>query len=255
MINRTIATDSKVNSLDINDQWLYMRMLPFMDDYGRLTGKLFELKYQVIPSSKWTEDKIRDTLVKIESAGLIYFVEDEVIQFRGFHKNQKIGHKPATSLYPDIAELTDKGQQRSTKVIKESNNIIKDNISKSNKKYITRPKDLGMVTDYFKEKKIVSAKANAERFFNYYETNGWVQGASKKPIKNWKACVRTWNFEKDDKEVVLVEKICPVYHHEDGHDRIKIESNVIAHCKKCSSMLVTLSEWQMIKVQDEMSTN
>ena len=54
MINRTIATDSKVNSLDINDQWLYMRMLPFMDDYGRLTGKLFELKYQVIPSSKWS---------------------------------------------------------------------------------------------------------------------------------------------------------------------------------------------------------
>jgi predicted phage replisome organizer len=32
---------------------------------------------------------------------------------------------------------------------------------------------------------------NAEKFFDYYEANGWVQGKGK-PIKDWKACVRTW---------------------------------------------------------------
>ena len=32
---------------------------------------------------------------------------------------------------------------------------------------------------------------NAAHFLDYYATNGWVQGKGK-PIKDWKACVRTW---------------------------------------------------------------
>ena len=39
---------------------------------------------------------------------------------------------------------------------------------------------------------------DSERFFNYYEANGWVQGKSRKPIKDWKACIRTW--EQTDKK-------------------------------------------------------
>ena len=31
-----------------------------------------------------------------------------------------------------------------------------------------------------------------EAFVDFYETNGWVQGKQGKPIKDWKACVRTW---------------------------------------------------------------
>lgn len=32
----------------------------------------------------------------------------------------------------------------------------------------------------------------AGAFFDYYETNGWVQGAAKKPIRNWEAAARGW---------------------------------------------------------------
>jgi hypothetical protein len=31
---------------------------------------------------------------------------------------------------------------------------------------------------------------NAESFYNFYEANGWRVG--KNPMKDWKACVRTW---------------------------------------------------------------
>ena len=104
MLNRSISIDPKFNQLSIESQWLYMRMLPFMDDYGRMTGNLFELKFQVIPSSSWDVKRVENSLIRIVNAELIYWLKNDTIQFRGFHKNQKIGHKPANSLYPDITK-------------------------------------------------------------------------------------------------------------------------------------------------------
>ena len=92
MIMRTIATGEKLNSLKVDDQWFFMRMLPFMDDYGRMTGNLFELKFQVIPSSSWDVKRVENSLIRIVNAELIYWLKNDTIQFRGFHKNQKIGH-------------------------------------------------------------------------------------------------------------------------------------------------------------------
>jgi len=132
MLNRTIATDSRLNRLSVNDQWLFMRLLPFADDYGRLTGDVFEFKYQIIPSSNWSENRIKDTLKRIASTGLVEWVENYTIQLNGFFKNQKIGHRKAESLYPTIKELTEKGLERFGKVGKGRNNIIEYNISKSN---------------------------------------------------------------------------------------------------------------------------
>lgn len=48
---------------------------------------------------------------------------------------------------------------------------------------------------------------DAERFYDYYQSNGWVQGKSRKPIKDWRACVRTW--ERNTK--VCPEDTIPVY--------------------------------------------
>ena len=35
---------------------------------------------------------------------------------------------------------------------------------------------------------------DAEEFFNFYESKGWVIGKS--PMKDWKACIRTWERNK-----------------------------------------------------------
>ena len=56
------------------------------------------------------------------------------------------------------------------------------------------PENLDEVLNYFNEKSIPDDDYNAEKFFNHYEANGWVQGKGK-TIKNWKACVKTWNFQ------------------------------------------------------------
>ncbi len=35
-------------------------------------------------------------------------------------------------------------------------------------------------------------KIDPQRFVDHYTANGWVQGRQGKPVKDWKACVRTW---------------------------------------------------------------
>lgn len=42
-------------------------------------------------------------------------------------------------------------------------------------------------------------KVDAQRFYDFYTANGWVQGRSGKPIKDWRAAVRTWETNNTSK--------------------------------------------------------
>ena len=48
------------------------------------------------------------------------------------------------------------------------------------------------VTDYCRER---NNTIDPQDFLDHYEVNGWVQGRGK-PIKSWKACVRTWENQR-----------------------------------------------------------
>ena len=48
---------------------------------------------------------------------------------------------------------------------------------------------------YCEEKK---ASIDPQAFYDYYTKVGWVYGKNKLPIKDWKACVRTW--ERNNRE-------------------------------------------------------
>lgn len=49
--------------------------------------------------------------------------------------------------------------------------------------------DLQEVQSYFLEKQ--NTQTEAERFFNYFESNGWLVGG-KTQMKDWKAAARNW---------------------------------------------------------------
>lgn len=77
--------------------------------------------------------------------------------------------------------------------IKECNN--KNVLLGASKRKRFTPPTIEEVTAYIKEKDL---KIDPERFCDYYEANGWVQGKGK-PIKDWKAAARNWsrnNFSK-----------------------------------------------------------
>lgn len=72
---------------------------------------------------------------------------------------------------------------------KEKKRKQKDIIQKSNTtRALFQPPTVEEVKAYCEERK---NGIDPERFHDYYTANGWVQGKGK-PIKDWKACVRTW---------------------------------------------------------------
>lgn len=66
-----------------------------------------------------------------------------------------------------------------------------------------RPKKTEEVEIYFLEKK--SNKLEAQKFFNYYESNGWKVGG-KTAMKDWKAAARNWILKTDETSTAQVQK-------------------------------------------------
>ena len=73
-------------------------------------------------------------------------------------------------------------------------NITNTNLTDSNKKALFKKPTLDEVKNY-----CILRKNNieAEAFIDFYESKGWQIG--KETMKNWKACVRTWESRENNK--------------------------------------------------------
>ena len=74
--------------------------------------------------------------------------------------------------------------------------IDTDTDTDTKKKGRFTPPSLEDVTNYCKER---DNTINPDTFVDFYTANGWVQSGNKK-IKDWKACMRTWEQREKKKE-------------------------------------------------------
>jgi hypothetical protein len=72
-------------------------------------------------------------------------------------------------------------------------NIVLDQKAKKPKRFSKPPVD--DVRQYMAE---LNMNDMSQRFVDYYESNGWKVG--KNPMKDWKAAVRTWKQQNNDKQ-------------------------------------------------------
>jgi hypothetical protein len=108
--------------------------------------------------------------------------------------NQRRKQPQAQELQPEAQKLRPEMRQEATTVAEsiEENRISKE-VSKSieaKPKKEATPKDLQTVIDAF----VAAGQTSdlGERFYNYYESVGWVIGKARKPMKDWKATARDW---------------------------------------------------------------
>ena len=183
MFNKTITNNDNFLEMPDSSQNLYFHLSMNADDDG------FVDNWKSI--IRMTGHKEDDLKILIAKKYIIPF-ESGVIVIRHWRLNnylQKDRITPTNYKEEKALLTTDMNNvyNLDTKCIHsiDKNSIDKNSID--NKRF-TKP-TLEQIKEYCLER---NNNIDSERFFDYYEANGWVQGKSRKPIKDWKACVRTW---------------------------------------------------------------
>ena len=100
----------------------------------------------------------------------------------------------------NVTRMLQSGYGEKEKELEKDKEIEKE-IDSSAKSTTTKRKrfekpTLSQITQYCLER---NNNVNAEQFYDYYESNGWKVG--KNAMKDWKACVRTWERNGYDKPI------------------------------------------------------
>lgn len=105
-----------------------------------------------------------------------------------------------TNVQTNLRQISDKSTpeieielEKDIEIEKEIHSSAKSTTTK--RKRFEKP-TLPQITQYCLER---NNNVNAEQFYDYYESNGWKVG--KNAMKDWKACVRTWERNGYDKPI------------------------------------------------------
>ena len=191
MFSKTVVNSARFLTMPPSSRLLYYDLGMAADDDGVVEA------FTVIRMTGAVEDDLRVLVAK----GFISLLNDEMVAYIvDWSKNNQIRKdRYNPSIYQELlVRLTD-GNQRSTDGLPDGNqrstqySIDKESIDKGTKAATpphTRfvPPTIDEVKAYCVERKNT---VDAERFFDFYSANGWVQGRGK-PIRDWKAAVRTW---------------------------------------------------------------
>ena len=161
------------------------------DDLKLLIVKRFIIAFEsgVIVIKHW---RMHNLLRKDRYNPTQYQEEFQQLQIKENGSYTEHGNQLATTWQPN-------GNQLATQDSIGKDSIGKDSIDNKRKRFI--PPTLEEVKSYCAERK---NNVDAERFVNYYESNGWMVGKTK--MKDWKACVRTWernNFGNQKQNITV----------------------------------------------------
>ena len=198
IIKESLKLSPEIDQLLWFDECFWYRLIVTVDDYGRYDGRPIVLKNELFPlKEKVTKKQIETALDHLSQVGLIIRYEVDgrpYIAIPTWSKHQRIQTKK--SKFPDIPSSTVDHRDSPP----ESNPIQSNTESNpnTNRASSDKPKtqrfekpSLDDIKKYIKEK---GYTVDAERFYNYYESNGWMVG--KNHMKNYRAALATWQSKE-----------------------------------------------------------
>jgi hypothetical protein len=190
IIDREIFSHEILGELSLTCRHLYHGLIVYADDEGRLKCSPKYLKAKIFPYDDISEKDIQNMVDQLATKGflLVYQVATDVfLEHRKWEKWQPIRKdrfKPSDCPSPvDGQPLVN---QRSTTGIPLPN-LTKPNQTKPKTTARFEKPTAAQVEAYAKT---IGFDLNGNVFIDHYEVSGWMRGKS--PIKDWKACVRTW---------------------------------------------------------------
>jgi hypothetical protein len=169
---------------------IFIKSIKFYQEKGCLPELDFGLKMAITPfinQFQRDEEIYKKTCEARREAGSLGGKQKLANASKSYQKVAKVADNDSKSKSESESESENKNESESESEIK--NNSVKT------KRFI-KP-TIQEIKDYCLERK---NNVDVNKFFNYYEANGWKVG--KNAMKDWKACVRTWegnNFNSNSK--------------------------------------------------------
>ena len=203
MIDRSILEDDMYFSEKFTRMQAYMDLCllaAFKSRTFYIRGNKVELQPMQVAKSvrdladrwQWGINKVRSFILELEKSGIIDTQKTSVIQIITIKKYIVVNTQNDTPII------------KNNKENKENKEVVIESIVAQPQQTPTQPKERKkrssstFVKPTFEECMAYAQEKgyqwNIERFFNYYESNGWRVGQN--PMKNWKAAMRTWNTKE-----------------------------------------------------------
>jgi hypothetical protein len=167
----------------------------FLKSYRKLQECLEYIENHAI--KQYSLSQIKRAIDELEEEGRITKKETELgtlftvcnyEEYQGFERFTNDSIEQRKNSVRTALEQMKNNNKKDNKDNKEKN--IKDIVDKPHtQKFI--PPSLDEIKSYCKER---NNKVDAERFFDFYSSKGWMVGKNK--MKDWKAAVRTWEKDK-----------------------------------------------------------
>ena len=202
MFTKKVTDDENFINLSSSAQALYLHLSMSADDDGFTS--------QISVSMFKAHASVQDMEALLEKRYIYQFDNGVIVikHWRMANALRKDRYSP-TAFQEELAKLDTKDNGAYTWLPSgcqmDANCLPQDSIGKNSKEKDSldskrkrfTPPTLEEVKAYCAERK---NNVDAERFINYYESNGWKVG--KNPMKDWKAAIRTW--ERGNKSNVVI---------------------------------------------------
>ena len=206
IIKESICTSDSLENLTWFEEVLFYRLIVNCDDFGRYDGRPAIIKNRLFPlKDDLPMVDVVNGLIHLSQAGLITCYEHDgkpYLFLTTWEDHQTIRAKRSKYPSPDDGTITHEiickqmradenicNQVKANVHVIQSNPIQPESNSYKGRKFA--PPTLEEVKAYCQERGNI---VNAERWFDYYTSNGWKVG--KNPMKDWRAAVRTWEKDK-----------------------------------------------------------
>lgn len=151
------------------------------DREGRLKWKPKTLKFRYLPGDSVDIEKL---CAELEEAKMIetYTCDDiDYCEIPSFKSHQVINNREKESELPSRVNDASTTRESGRKEGREGKE------GKGKARVVFTPPSFQDIFNYCQERK---NNVDPQKFLDHYESNGWMRGKNK--IKDWKACVRTW---------------------------------------------------------------
>ena len=204
IIKESICTSEKINDLSDFHFRLWACLITYVDDFGRgdarsaiIKGRCFPLRERV------TVKDIDAGLHVLADTGciILYTVDGEsYLCFPNWDKHQTVRNQKSKYPAPPKDESNPQAIASNCKQLEANVPVIQSNPNPNpnpNPRRFTPP-TLEEVTAYCRER---GNQVNPQTFIDFYSSKGWKVG--NQPMKDWKACVRTWE-QRERKQIKLL---------------------------------------------------